>query len=98
MGLANVALMIPYVRSEEEARAELEAMAKYGLTRGEGDLKIYKMCEIPANALLADEFLDLFDGFSIGSIVLTQLTLGVDRDSGGGAGGGGGGGAGRGRM
>ena len=82
MGLTNVALMIPFVRSVEEARAVLDAMAKYGLERGEGDLKIYMMCEIPANALLADEFLDLFDGFSIGSNDLTQLTLGVDRDSG----------------
>ena len=82
MGLSNVALMIPFVRSVEEARQVLDLMAQHGLRRGEKDLKIYMMCEIPANALLADEFLELFDGFSIGSNDLTQLTLGVDRDSG----------------
>lgn len=82
MGLANVALMIPFVRSVEEAEQVLGLMARHGLRRGESGLKIYMMCEIPANALLADEFLDHFDGFSIGSNDLTQLTLGVDRDSG----------------
>src|SRR3569623_1998500 len=82
LGLTNVALMIPFVRSVDEARQVLELMTHHGLQRGEHDLKIFMMCEIPANALLADEFLDLFDGFSIGSNDLTQLTLGVDRDSG----------------
>src|SRR3569832_955657 len=95
MGLANVALMIPFVRSVKEARAVLDTMAKYGLKRGEGDLKIYMMCEIPANALLADEFLDLFDGFSICSNDLTRRARGGGRGAGGGAGGGGRGGAGR---
>jgi len=82
MGLTNVALMIPFVRSVAEAHQVLDLMAQHGLRRGEQGLKIHMMCEIPANALLADEFLDLFDGFSIGSNDLTQLTLGVDRDSG----------------
>jgi len=82
MGLDNAMLMLPFVRSVEEARRVLERMAGEGLVRGENGLKIYLMCEIPANALLADQFLELFDGFSIGSNDLTQLTLGVDRDSG----------------
>lgn len=82
MGLDNVALMIPFVRSVEEAQRVLELMVQEGLVRGENGLKIYMMCEIPANALLAEDFLELFDGFSIGSNDLTQLTLGVDRDSG----------------
>src|SRR3569623_1222507 len=82
MGLSNVALMIPFVRSVDEARQVLDLMAQHGLRRSKQDLKIFMMCEIPAIALLADEFLDLFDGFSIGSNDLTQLTLGVDRDSG----------------
>jgi pyruvate,water dikinase len=82
MGLTNVSLMIPFVRTLPEAQLTLGLMARYGLTRGENDLKVYLMCEIPANALLADDFLPLFDGFSIGSNDLTQLTLGVDRDSG----------------
>ena len=82
MGLDNIALMIPFVRSVDEANAVLELMNNNGLTRGDNSLKIYMMCEIPANALLADDFLELFDGFSIGSNDLTQLTLGVDRDSG----------------
>lgn len=82
MGLANVALMVPFVRSVEEAAAVLKQMADQGLRRDENGLKIYMMCEIPANALLADQFLAHFDGFSIGSNDLTQLTLGVDRDSG----------------
>ncbi|MGD8514603.1 MAG: phosphoenolpyruvate synthase [Granulosicoccaceae bacterium] len=82
MGLDNVSLMVPFVRSIDEARHVLELMAHNGLQRGQDGLKIYLMCEIPANALLADEFLALFDGFSIGSNDLTQLTLGVDRDSG----------------
>jgi pyruvate,water dikinase len=82
MGLTNVVLMIPFVRSVDEGLKVLDLMAKNGLKRGENDLQIYVMCEIPANALLADKFLDHFDGFSIGSNDLTQLTLGVDRDSG----------------
>ncbi|HEY0634422.1 MAG TPA: phosphoenolpyruvate synthase [Gammaproteobacteria bacterium] len=82
MGLDNVALMIPFVRSVAEGAKVLELMANHGLRRGENGLKIYLMCEIPANALLAEQFLEAFDGFSIGSNDLTQLTLGVDRDSG----------------
>jgi len=81
MGLTNLAVMVPFVRTLDEARQVLKLMADNGLVRGENNLKIYLMCEIPANALLADEFLELFDGFSIGSNDLTQLTLGVDRDS-----------------
>jgi pyruvate,water dikinase len=82
MGLTNVIAMIPFCRTIEEGRKVLAEMAKQGLRRGENDLKIYAMCEIPSNALLAKEFLEIFDGFSIGSNDLTQLTLGVDRDSG----------------
>ena len=82
MGLDNVALMIPFVRTVEEGAEVLKLMAVEGLARGTDGLKIYMMCEIPSNALLADEFLEHFDGFSIGSNDLTQLTLGVDRDSG----------------
>jgi len=82
MGLDNVALMIPFVRTIDEGKNVLANMKKYGLARGKNGLKIYLMCEIPANALLADQFLAHFDGFSIGSNDLTQLTLGVDRDSG----------------
>jgi len=81
MGLDNVAVMIPFVRTVEEGTRVIELMAKQGLKRGEKDLNIYMMCEIPANALLAEEYLEHFDGFSIGSNDLTQLTLGVDRDS-----------------
>jgi len=82
MGLDNVALMIPFVRSVEEGKKVLDLMEANGLKRGNDGLQIYVMCEIPANALLADQFLEHFDGFSIGSNDLTQLTLGVDRDSG----------------
>lgn len=82
MGLTNVALMIPFVRSIIEARSVLQLMTNLGLERGENGLQIYMMCEIPANAILADQFLEYFDGISIGSNDLTQLTLGVDRDSG----------------
>ncbi|MBD3766746.1 MAG: phosphoenolpyruvate synthase [Gammaproteobacteria bacterium] len=82
MGLNNVSLMIPFVRTLPEAQLTLALMERYGLVRGENDLKVYLMCEIPANAILADQFLPLFDGFSIGSNDLTQLSLGVDRDSG----------------
>ena len=82
MGLTNVSVMIPFVRSVEEAQSTLELMAQNGLKRGIDNLNIYLMCELPVNAILAEEFLKLFDGFSIGSNDLTQLTLGVDRDSG----------------
>ncbi len=82
MGLHNVSLMIPFVRTVPEAQLTLGLMERYGLVRGENGLKVYLMCEIPANAILADQFLPLFDGFSIGSNDLTQLSLGVDRDSG----------------
>ncbi|MGB0437254.1 MAG: phosphoenolpyruvate synthase [Mycobacterium sp.] len=81
MGLTNVVLMIPFVRRVAEADLVLEEMAKHGLRRGENDLKVYAMCEIPNNVVLIDEFAKRFDGFSIGSNDLTQLTLGVDRDS-----------------
>ncbi len=82
MGLDNVTLMIPFVRSVAEGVSVIEELKKHGLERGKDGLKVYLMCEIPANALLADQFLEHFDGFSIGSNDLTQLTLGVDRDSG----------------
>jgi pyruvate,water dikinase len=82
MGLDNLELMIPFARTVEEVRKVLEVMAAQGLKRGENGLKIKLMCEIPANAVLAEQFLELCDGFSIGSNDLTQLTLGVDRDSG----------------
>ena len=81
MGLTNVEVMVPFVRTPEEGAAALAAMAGHGLPRGGNGLKVMMMCEIPSNALRADDFLDLFDGFSIGSNDLTQLTLGVDRDS-----------------
>ena len=81
MGLDNLWVMIPFVRTLDEGRRVIEVLAENGLRRGEGGLKIIMMCEVPSNALLADEFLDIFDGFSIGSNDLTQLTLGLDRDS-----------------
>jgi len=82
MGLDNIEIMVPFVRTTEEAREVVELMAANGLKRGENGLKVIMMCELPANALLAEEFLEHFDGFSIGSNDLTQLTLGLDRDSG----------------
>jgi pyruvate,water dikinase len=82
MGLTNIELMIPFVRTLDEAKSVTDIMAKNGLKRGENGLRLIMMCEIPSNALLAEQFLDYFDGFSIGSNDLTQLTLGVDRDSG----------------
>ena len=81
MGLTNVILMIPFCRTVEEGRAVLAEMAKHGLERGKKGLEVYVMCEIPSNVILADEFFQIFDGFSIGSNDLTQLTLGLDRDS-----------------
>ena len=81
MGLRNVKVMIPFCRTLEEGRRVLEEMAKNGLVRGEHGLDVYVMCEIPNNVILAEEFAELFDGFSIGSNDLTQLTLGIDRDS-----------------
>ena len=82
MGLTNVQLMVPFVRTLKEADAVLEIMKAFGLARGENDLKVVMMCEIPSNAILADEFLSRFDGFSIGSNDMTQMTLALDRDSG----------------
>jgi pyruvate,water dikinase len=82
MGLTNVELMVPFVRTLEEARQVTELLEKCGLSRGHNGLRVIMMCELPSNALLADEFLEYFDGFSIGSNDLTQLTLGLDRDSG----------------
>ena len=82
MGMTHVEVMIPFVRTLEEASAVIDILAEHGLKRGENGLRIIMMCELPSNALLADQFLDYFDGFSIGSNDLTQLTLGLDRDSG----------------
>ncbi|MEQ7326964.1 phosphoenolpyruvate synthase [Xanthomonas campestris pv. campestris] len=81
MGLDNLWVMIPFVRTLEEGRKVIEVLEQNGLKQGENGLKIIMMCELPSNALLADEFLEIFDGFSIGSNDLTQLTLGLDRDS-----------------
>jgi pyruvate,water dikinase len=82
MGLTNVEIMVPFVRTVTEAKHAVDALAAYGLERGRNGLRIIMMCEIPSNAILADQFLQHFDGFSIGSNDMTQLTLGVDRDSG----------------
>ena len=82
LGLTNVQIMIPFVRNLEEAAGVVDLLAQHGLKRGANDLKLIMMCEIPSNALLAEQFLQYFDGFSIGSNDLTQLTLGLDRDSG----------------
>ncbi len=82
MGLTNVQVMVPFVRTLGEAKRVTQLLADRGLQRGRDDLKVIMMCEIPSNAILADEFLEFFDGFSIGSNDLTQLTLGLDRDSG----------------
>ncbi|MFT0212545.1 phosphoenolpyruvate synthase [Pseudomonas sp. F1_0610] len=82
MGLTNVELMVPFVRTLGEAEQVIELLGQYGLKRGENGLRVIMMCELPSNALLADEFLEFFDGFSIGSNDMTQLTLGLDRDSG----------------
>ncbi len=82
MGLTNVEIMVPFVRTLGQAKSVTELLGRHGLKRGENGLKIIMMCEIPSNAILADQFLEYFDGFSIGSNDLTQLTLGLDRDSG----------------
>jgi pyruvate,water dikinase len=82
MGLTNVQIMVPFVRTLGQASQVIDLLSSEGLKRGENELKLIMMCEIPSNALLADEFLKYFDGFSIGSNDLTQLTLGLDRDSG----------------
>ncbi|MEA3642119.1 MAG: phosphoenolpyruvate synthase [Lamprobacter sp.] len=81
MGLTNLQIMIPFVRTLNQAKAVTEALAEQGLKRGENGLKLIMMCEIPSNAVLAEQFLEYFDGFSIGSNDMTQLTLGIDRDS-----------------
>jgi pyruvate,water dikinase len=81
MGLTNIKLMIPFCRRVEEGRRVLEVMAESGLRRGENGLEVYVMCEIPNNVVQVDAFAEIFDGFSIGSNDLTQLVLGVDRDS-----------------
>jgi pyruvate,water dikinase len=82
MGLVNIEVMVPFVRTLDEARTIIELLAENGLKRGENGLRILMMCELPSNVVLAEEFLQYFDGFSIGSNDLTQLTLGLDRDSG----------------
>ena len=82
MGMTNIEIMIPFVRTLEEGKRVIELLEEHGLKRGENGLKVIMMCELPSNALLADEFLEYFDGFSIGTNDLTQLTLGLDRDSG----------------
>jgi pyruvate,water dikinase len=82
MGLTNLKVMIPFCRTVDEGKKVLAQMAQNGLRQGDNGLDVYAMCEIPANVILADEFLKIFDGYSIGSNDLTQLTLGLDRDSG----------------
>jgi pyruvate,water dikinase len=82
MGLTNVEVMIPFVRTVSEAKQVIQVLKEHGLERGKHGLRVIMMCELPSNALLADAFLEHFDGFSIGSNDLTQLTLGLDRDSG----------------
>ena len=82
MGLSNVEIMVPFVRTVNEAKQVIDLLAKLGLKRGENGLRIIMMCELPTNALLASEYLEHFDGMSIGSNDMTQLTLGLDRDSG----------------
>jgi pyruvate,water dikinase len=81
MGFENVVVMIPFCRTPEEADDVLAIMAKYGLQRGQHNLQVYMMCEVPSNVILAEQFAEKFDGFSIGSNDLTQLVLGIDRDS-----------------
>ena len=81
MGLTNVQVMVPFVRTVDEAATVAGLLASHGLKRGENDLKLIMMCELPTNALLAEDYLEHFDGMSIGSNDMTQLTLGLDRDS-----------------
>jgi pyruvate,water dikinase len=81
MGLTNVKVMIPFCRTAKEAQRVVDEMARHGLRRGENSLEIYAMCEVPSNVIRADDFLKIFDGYSIGSNDLTQLVLGLDRDS-----------------
>jgi pyruvate,water dikinase len=81
MGLTNIKVMVPFCRTVEEGERVIKVMEKYGLKQGENGLEIYVMAEIPSNVILAEEFAKIFDGFSIGSNDLTQLTLGLDRDS-----------------
>jgi pyruvate,water dikinase len=81
MGLTNIKPMIPFCRTPEEGRKVIQVMNEYGLKQGENGLEVYVMCEIPSNVIVADQFSEIFDGFSIGSNDLTQLTLGLDRDS-----------------
>jgi pyruvate,water dikinase len=83
MGFTNVELMVPFVRTLKEAEEVIALLGRNGLKRGENGLRVIMMCELPSNAVLAERFLEHFDGFSIGSNDMTQLTLGVDRDSGG---------------
>lgn len=82
LGLTNVEIMVPFVRTLKECREVIDLLAANGLKRGESGLRMVMMCEVPSNAVLAEQFLEYFDGFSIGSNDLTQLTLGLDRDSG----------------
>lgn len=82
MGLNNVEVMVPFIRTVDEARAVTELLAANGLARGQDGLRVIMMCEVPTNALLAERYLEYFDGMSIGSNDMTQLTLGLDRDSG----------------
>jgi pyruvate,water dikinase len=81
MGLTNIKLMVPFCRTPDEGRKVIEVMREFGLVQGENNLEVYVMCEIPSNVISADAFFDIFDGFSIGSNDLCQLTLGLDRDS-----------------
>ena len=82
MGLTNVEVMVPFVRTLSQAKEVSELLKMHGLERGVNGLRVVMMCEVPSNAILADEFMEYFDGFSIGSNDLTQLSLGIDRDSG----------------
>ena len=81
MGLTNIKVMVPFCRTPEEGERVIQTMKEFGLIQGENDLEVYVMCEIPSNVVSAERFADIFDGFSIGSNDLTQLTLGLDRDS-----------------
>jgi pyruvate,water dikinase len=81
MGLTNIKPMIPFCRTPDEGKKVIQTMNEFGLKQGENGLEVYVMCEIPSNVVVADQFSEVFDGFSIGSNDLTQLTLGLDRDS-----------------